>query len=125
MWKNSEVHFAEDYFFKEHAFGTDALVSDALELGVTEGGIRVHGWIDGSASCASGNTVKVELEVANEPNASEWRKIAENTVTADATSMSGDIFSFIPDVEDHFMRVKVSGASGVTGTFSIAPELVP
>lgn len=127
MWNRNEAHFDGDYFFKEQplATGTAAQVSDAFELGCTEGGIRVRGWLDGSAVCASGNTIKTELEVADTPDATAWRKIAENTITATGTSVTGDIFSFIPDVDDHYMRVKVANATGMTGNFSVAVELVP
>ena len=127
MWNRNEVHFDGDYFFQEQALGTstDAQVSEAFELGRTEGGIRVRGWLDGAAVSASGNTIKTELEVADTPTATAWTKIAENTVTATGTSVSGDIFSFIPDVDDHYMRVKVTNSTGMTGNFSVAVELVP
>lgn len=128
MWKRNEAHFAGDYFFENQALatGTDAQVSEAFELGCTEGGIRVRGWLDGSAVCASGNTVTTELEVADTPNSTAWRKIAENTVTATATALAaGDIFSFIPDVDEHYMRVKVANSTGMTGNFTVAVELVP
>lgn len=127
MWNRNEVHFDGDYFFKKQALatGTDAQVSGAFELGCTEGGIRVRGWLDGSAACASGNTIKTELEVADTADSTAWRKIAENTVTATGTGVTGDIFSFIPDVDDSFMRVKVTNATGMTGSFSVAVELVP
>lgn len=127
MWKDKEVHFADDYMFKESglASGTDAQVSEAFELGRTQGGIRVHGWLVGEAACASGNTITTVLEVADSPDASDWREIASHEVTASGTSLSGDIFSFVPDVDEPYMRVKVSNSTGMTGTFSVAPELIP
>lgn len=132
MWKRNEAHFADDYPFKDQAFatGTDAQVSEAFELGCTNGGIRVRGWVEGSAVCASGDTIKTELEVAGTPDATSWKKIAENTVTASTTSLTGDVFSFIPDIEPgdadgKYMRVKVANATGMTGNFTVAVELVP
>lgn len=127
MFNRDEVHFDGDYFFKKQALAetTAAQVSDAFELGCTEGGIRVRGWIEGSVACASGNTLKTELEVADTADSDTWRKIAENTITADGTALTGDIFSFIPDVDDHYMRVKVANATGMTGKFTVAVELVP
>lgn len=127
MWKDKEVHFADDYMFRDAALAADATaqVSEAFELGCTLGGIRVHGWLVGEAACASGNTVETVLEVADTPDAADWREIASNTVTATGTALSGDIFSFVPDVAEHYMRVKVSNSAGMTGTFSVAPELIP
>ena len=74
---------------------------------------------------ASGNTITTVLEVADAPDAADWREIASNEVAATGTALSGDIFSFIPDVDEHYMRVKVSNSTGMTGKFSVAPELIP
>ena len=127
MWKDKEVHFADDYMFHEADLAADtaAQVSEAFELGGTQGGIRVHGWLVGEAACASGNTITTVLEVADAPDAADWREIASNEVAAPGTALSGDIFSFIPDVDEHYMRVKVSNSTGMTGKFSVAPELIP
>ncbi len=122
MYNNKEVRFGDDYFFQEQEFGTAALVSEAFQLGVTHGGIRVHGWTVGVVECADGATVVSKLQVADSADADDWKDIAVQTATASGTSFSGDLFSFIPDVDAKFMRVSVSNSTGVTGKFSFAPE---
>jgi hypothetical protein len=127
MWKDKEPHFGQDYFFKDQAFASDgkAQVSQVLGLGETLAGIRVRGWVVGSAKATSGNTIKTVLKVADAVDAEEWITVAENTVTADGTTISGDIFAYIPEADKKFMRVEVTNASGVSGAFSVAPELIP
>lgn len=141
MWKDKEVHFADDYFFQDAdlATGTAAQVSGVFELGNTLGGIRVHGWLEGDVASASGGSITAVLEVADAADSTGWTGIATNTVTAEALSTSGtgtaavvnygisedSIFSFVPDVEDNYMRVSVSNSTGMTGTFTVAPELIP
>lgn len=127
MWDKKEVHFAGDYMFEKAALatGTAAQESSAFELGCTEGGIRVHGWLEGNAACASGDNITSVLKVADSPDATAWKPIATNTVSATGTSLSGDLFSFIPDVDAKFMKVGVANSTGMTGAFSVAPELVP
>ncbi len=127
MWKDKAPHFGQDYFFKEQEFAknTTAQVSQVLELGETLGGIRVRGWVEGSAESSSGNTIRTVLKVADTIDAEEWITVAENTVTADGATVSGDIFAFTPDTDKKFMRVEVTNATGISGTFSVAPELIP
>lgn len=125
IFKTKDAHFGQDYFFQEAAFAAETLTSEAFELGCTEGGIRVHGWVEGSAAASSGAQVVTKLEVADSADAADWREIESQAVTAAGTALSGDLFSFIPDVDDKFMRVTVAAGSGVEGKFSVAPEYVP
>lgn len=125
MWNKSEAHFDGDYFFQDKALASTALVSEAFELGNTQGGIRVHGWVEGSAKAASGDTIVTKLQVADTADATAWTDIFTNTVTADGTTLAGDIISVIPETDAKFMRVSVTGSSGTTGNFSVAVEYVP
>lgn len=139
MFSKNEVHFDGDYFFKSQALatGTDAQVSDAFELGNPHGGLRIHGWLDGTATAGSGNTIIATLQGADTEDATSWTDIASNTATVDATvtgtgtdattaySVSGDILNYIPEGGYKFMRVSVANSTGMTGTFSVAPEYIP
>lgn len=124
MFNSKEVRFDGDFFFKEKALGTAAITSDALELGNTLGGLRVRGYVEGALACASGNTVEVSLETADAENG-VWTELAANTITADGTAITGDLFSFIPDNGAAYMRVKVTNSATVTGKITVAPELIP
>lgn len=131
MFSKPEAHFAGDYFFKDQALGTatDAQISEVFQLGNTEGGIRVHGWIEGSAASASGETITAKLQVGDLESstaATDWKDIETNVITADGTAVTGDIISVIPDTEKKFMRVSVEHSTGVTaGNFTVAVEYVP
>lgn len=125
MFDNKEAHFGGDYFFEKADFGGKEVVSEVLELGQTNGGLRVRGWIDGTATATAGNTVTVKLEAGNDPAGADFEVIAQNVATAKDTAMTGDIFSFIPDTDKKYMRVKVTPVSGVAGKFSVAPEYIP
>ena len=124
MFNSKEVRFDGDYFFKEKALGTAALTSDAIELGGTLGGIRVRAYVEGTLTCSSGNTVKVTLETADAVDGA-YTVLAENTVTATGTTITGDLFSFVPDNGAAYMRVKVTNSASVTGNITVAPELIP
>jgi hypothetical protein len=130
MFDKKEAHFAGDYFFENQALGTTtaAQVSDSFELGCTEGGIRVHGWLEGSAACASGNTITAKVQVGDKADStagSDWTDVESSVVTASGTSVSGDIVSVIPDTGKKFMRVSVANSTGMTGSFTVAAEYVP
>lgn len=124
MWNKPEAHFAGDYFFQDAAFSGAAQVSEVFELGNTEGGIRVHGWIEGSATTTSGKTITVKVQGADATDG-EWADIATNTVTATSTAFTGDIIAVIPDTDKKYMRVSVTDAGGTTGKFTVAVEYVP
>ena len=120
----NEVHFGGDYFFKNEDFTGAKQTSDVFELGYTAGGIRVHGWIDGKATAASGKTVKVAL-LASDSKDAGFAVLNETTVTAGDEGVSGDIFRFVPDTDLSYMKVEVTGAEGVSGKFSVAVEYIP
>ena len=125
MFKNREPHFDGDYFFKDEAIAASEKVSDAFRLGNTQSGLRVRGWVEGTAASTAGGTISVTLEVGDESAADgTWEVIAADTATATGTTITGDIFSYVPDTDKKFMRVKVKGVAGITGTFSVAPEYV-
>lgn len=133
MFNKPEVHFAGDYFFQDQAIGTstDAQVSEAFQLGNTEGGIRVRAWLEGAAACASGDTITATLQVGDKADSTagtDWTDIASNTLTATGTALSGEILSVIPETEKKFMRLSVArtaGTDGMTGKFTAAVEYVP
>ena len=133
MFDKPEVHFAGDYFFKEQAIGTstDAQISDAFQLGNTEGGIRVRAWLEGSAACASGDSITATLQVGDKADSTagtDWTAIASGTLAATGTALSGEILSVIPDTGKKFMRLSISrtaGTDGMTGKYSAAVEYVP
>jgi hypothetical protein len=125
MWNKPEAHFAGDYFFQDKAFSGAAQVSEVFELGNTEGGIRIHGWIEGSATTTSGKTITVKVQVADTADAGEWTDIATNTVTATGTAFTGDIIAVIPDTDKKYMRVSVADTGSTTGNFTVAVEYVP
>ena len=124
MFNSKEVRFDGDHFFKNKALGSAAITSEPLELGGTLGGLRVRGYVEGSLACSSGNTVKVTLETADAIDG-EYTVLAENTVTATGTTITGDLFSFVPDNGAAYMRVKVTNSATVTGNITVAPELIP
>lgn len=125
MFDNKEAHFGGDYFFKEADLSTTEKVSGVFGLGQTNGGLRVRGWIDGSAKAADGNTITVKLEAGDAKDGSDFEVIAQNVATAEGTSIAGDIFSYIPDTDKQYMRVKVAAVGSVSGKFSVAPEYIP
>lgn len=133
MWNKNEAHFDGDYFFKEQAIGTstDAQISDAFQLGNTEGGIRVRAWIEGNAACASGDTIAATLQVGDKADSTagtDWTDIASGTLTATGTALTGEILSVIPETDKKFMRLsvaRVAGTDGMTGKYSAAVEYVP
>lgn len=142
MFEKNEVHFAGDYFFEDKALstGTDAQVSEAFRLGKSHGGIRVKAWMEGEASCAAGGSVAAALQVGDDEDstaATDWSNLVSGTATAVATvtgtgtdattsySVSGDILSAIPETDKKFMRLSVANSTGMTGSFSAAPEYVP
>ncbi len=125
MFDNKEAHFGGDYFFEKADFGGKEVVSEVFELGQTNGGLRVRGWVDGTATATSGKTITVKLEAGDDPSGGDFEIIAQNVITAEGTSMNGDIFSYIPDTAKKYMRVKVTPDTGITGKFSVAPEYIP
>ena len=130
MWNKPEAHFDGDYFFKEQSLGTTtaAQVSDSFQIGNTEGGIRVHGWLEGSAACASGDTVTTKVQVGDVEDstaATDWEDVESKVITSDGTSVSGDMVSVIPETGKKFMRVSVENSTGMTGAFTVAVEYVP
>ena len=133
MWNKNEAHFDGDYLFKEQAIGTstDAQVSEAFQLGNTEGGIRVRAWREGSAACASGDSISATLQVGDKADSTagtDWTDIASGTLAATGTALSGEILSVIPETDKKFMRLSVSrtaGTDGMTGKYSAAVEYVP
>lgn len=130
MFKTNEAHFEGDYFFQNAALGTTTAerVSDVFELGVTEGGIRVRGWIEGTVACSSGKTITTKVQVGNDAAstaATDWEDIATKVVTATGTALTGELVSVIPDTDKQFMRVVVSNATSMTGNISVAVEYVP
>lgn len=133
MWNKNEAHFDGDYFFKEQAIGTstDAQISDAFQLGNTEGGIRVRAWIEGNAACASGDTIAATLQVGDKADSTagtDWTDIASGSLAATGTALTGEIISVIPETDKKFMRlsvVRTAGTGGMTGKYSAAVEYVP
>ena len=123
MFKTEDAHFGGDYFFEKQELSTTEAVSEAFNLGQTNGGVRVRAWIDGTASASEGNTVTATLETSND--GVSWGALDTAILTAEGTTLTGDIAKFIPDVKDKFMRLKVKAVSGVSGTFSAAPEYIP
>lgn len=125
MFKTKDVHFAGDYPFKEKAITASVQTSDVFKLGGTLGGIRIRGYADGTITCKASDTVVATLEVAETADASAWTALESKTVTATGTSLIGDLFSFVTDTTAKYCRVTVKGAADMTGTFSVAMELIP
>lgn len=121
---NEQPHFDGDYFFKEKALTATAQVSEAFNLGRTNGGIRVRAWADGAIATANGKTITFKVETANEKTG-EWTVAKTETFTAPGATVTGELFKFIPDTADKYIRLTVTGSEGTTGSFSAAPEYLP
>ena len=130
MWNKEEAHFAGDYFFQNQPLGTTEAeqISEVFQTGNLEAGIRVHGWLDGNAACASGNTITTKLQVGDKQDSTssgDWTDIETKVITAEDTTISGDIISAIPETDKKFMRISVANSTGMTGAFTVAVEYIP
>lgn len=122
MFKSKEAHFDGDYFFKEATFGTATVTSEDFIIGNIEAGIRVRGWVEGTATCSSGATITSTLQVSDDKV--NWEDFAVQTKEATSTECTGEFFNIIPDTEKKFMRVALDN-TGVTGDFTVAVEYIP
>lgn len=118
-------HFGDDYFFKGEALAATAKTSEAFDLGRTQGGFKIRGFADGTISTAATKTITFAVAVADTADAASWTTIKTETFTATGTSVTGDLFSFIPDSDAKFVRVSVTGSEGTTGKVTVAPEYLP
>ena len=123
MWKDTDAHFGQDYFFKDQAVSAEAQVSEAFALGQTLGGMRIRGFFPEPSADVAGKTITVKVEGADEPAAAEWKVLDDKSVSL--TANIKDFYSFIPDTGLKYCRVTVTGGSGLSGKFSVAPELIP
>lgn len=130
MFNNKEAHFAGDYLFKEASFGTATQTSAVFQLGTTEGGLRIRGYIDGgsAATGASGGTITTTLQVADTEDATAWTNLESKTFTNTSTAFDGDFFSFIPDTDKLYMRAVFANSTAFNTSgakFTVAIEYVP
>lgn len=123
MWKDKEAHFGGDYFFKDEAVASTAKVSGVFNLGQTLGGMRIRGWFTEAGADIGGKSITVKVEGAEVEAAEAWTELDSKTVTLLAGKR--EFYSFIPDTELKFCRVTVTGGSGLSGNFNVAPELIP
>lgn len=123
LFETENPHFATDYIFKGATIASSAQTSGAVRLGEALGGIGIRAWVDGKIACTAADTVVVELQTSADGTSFSAYKSA--TTTATGTALSGDLFFEIPETDAEFIRVKVTGATGMTGKFSVAPEYIP
>ena len=130
MFNNKEAHFAGDYLFQTASFSTSTQTSGVFQLGTTEGGLRIRGYIDGgnAATGASGATITTTLQVADAEDATAWTNLESKTFTNSSTAFDGDFFSLIPDTDKLFMRAVVANSTAFNTSgakFTVAIEYVP
>lgn len=122
---NEQPHFDGDYFFKGEALTATAQVSEAFNLGRTNGGIRIRAWAEGAITTSAGKTITFAVETADTADATTWDKVKQETFTAKGSAETGTLFTYIPDTAARFVRVSVTGSDGTTGKISVAPEYLP
>ena len=122
MFKHA--NFCDAYFFRDEAFGKTSYTSTAFELGNLQQGIAVRAFLDEPATCASGNTFTVAVEVADTETGT-FTKVGEKTFTAAGTEIpAGDLVSVPVDSTKAYFRVVVTASSGMAGKFNVAEEFV-